>query len=249
MRDLSKDDILSIPEDVTINIKSRIVTVKGPRGELTKNLRHLNMEIKFVEDNKLKFVVYHGNRKHVACIRTVRSIINNMIIGVTKGFEYKMRYVYAHFPINVIIADDAKEVEIRNFLGQKVSFRVKMLDGVTVSQSATQKDELVLTGNDLDAVSQSGTVPYYDDIVGFVQTANLFHVIAATIQQTTSVKRKDIRKVMINLDMCMFVFPNINFKSSSLMVSTSLSVTSWKPQHKPKKYFTWRPCLTDEASF
>jgi hypothetical protein len=124
-----------------------------------------------------------------------------------------------------------------------------MLDGVTVSQSATQKDELVLTGNDLDAVSQSGTVPYYDDIVGFVQTANLFHVIAATIQQTTSVKRKDIRKVMINLDMCMFVFPNINFKSSSLMVSTSLSVTSWKPQHKPKKYFTWRPCLTDEASF
>lgn len=158
MKDLYKDDILNIPEGVEITIKSRIVTVRGPRGELSKNLRHLNIELKFVEGNKLKFVVYHGNRKHVACIRTVRSLINNMIVGVTKGFEYKMRYVYAHFPINVIIADDSKSVEIRNFLGQKVSFRVDMLEGVTVSQSATQKDELVLTGNDLEAVSQTGTV-------------------------------------------------------------------------------------------
>ncbi|CAO3683294.1 unnamed protein product [Umbelopsis ramanniana] len=174
MKDLFKDDILNIPEGVTISIKSRIVTVNGPRGELTKNLRHLNMEIRFVGNDKLKFVVYHGNRKHVACIRTVRSLINNMIIGVTKGFEYKMRYVYAHFPINVIIDDDAKAVEIRNFLGQKVSFRVKMLEGVTVSSSSSQKDELVLTGNDLEAVSQS----------------------AASIQQITSVKNKDIRKFL-----------------------------------------------------
>ncbi|KAG2182168.1 hypothetical protein INT43_007095 [Umbelopsis isabellina] len=174
MKDIYKDDELIIPENVEVNIKSRIVTVKGPRGELTKNLRHLNMEIKAAGEKKLKFVVYHGNRKHVACIRTVRSIVNNMITGVTKGFEYKMRYVYAHFPINVIINDNGKEVEIRNFLGQKVTFRVKMLEGVTCEASAAQKDELIITGNDLDAVSQS----------------------AASIQQTTSVKNKDIRKFL-----------------------------------------------------
>lgn len=197
MKDLYKDETLAIPEGVTVNIKSRIINVKGPRGELTKNLRHLNMEIKFVEGNMLKFVVYHGNRKHVACIRTVRSIVNNMIVGVTKGFEYKMRYVYAHFPINVIIDDDSKGVEIRNFLGQKVSFRVNMLEGVTVSNSPNQKDELVLSGNDLEAVSQSGMFK------GTRSTQNtetfltfLYHqFLAASIQQTTSVKNKDIRKV------------------------------------------------------
>jgi large subunit ribosomal protein L9e len=53
----------------------------------------------------------------VATLRTVRTIINNLIIGVTKGYKYKMRYVYAHFPINVNI-DKNKEtglydVEIR----------------------------------------------------------------------------------------------------------------------------------------
>ncbi|KAG2171675.1 hypothetical protein INT43_008055 [Umbelopsis isabellina] len=195
--DLYKDEALDVPEGVTVNIKSRIINVKGPRGELTKNLRHLNMEIKFVEGNKLKFVVYHGNRKHVACIRTVKSIVHNMIVGVTKGFEYKMRYVYAHFPINVIIDDDSKGVEIRNFLGQKVSFRVNMLEGVTVSNSPNQKDELVLTGNDLEAVSQSGKFkePRVREATEDILTFIYLH-LAASIQQTTSVKNKDIRKFL-----------------------------------------------------
>ena len=61
--------------------------------------------------------MHHGVRKSIAALRTVRSIINNMIIGVTKGFKYKMRYVYAHFPINVNIDNNKEtglyEVEIR----------------------------------------------------------------------------------------------------------------------------------------
>ena len=61
--------------------------------------------------------MHHGSRKGVAALRTVRSLINNMIIGVTKGFKYKMRYVYAHFPINVNIDKNndtgLHEVEIR----------------------------------------------------------------------------------------------------------------------------------------
>lgn len=84
-----------------------------------------------------------------------------------------MRAVYAHFPINCIIQDSGKGVEIRNFLGEKVRRRsnqvtlttnagaqivrhVNMLDGVTVAESKAQKDELVLVGNDIQNVSQSG---------------------------------------------------------------------------------------------
>ncbi|KAI8149732.1 ribosomal protein L6, alpha-beta domain-containing protein [Fennellomyces sp. T-0311] len=174
MKDIYKDDELTIPEGVTVNVKSRVVNVKGPRGELTKNLRHLNIEIKFDGKNKLRFVVYHGARKHVASIRTVRSIVNNMITGVTKGFQYKLRYVYAHFPINVIINGNGDAVEIRNFLGQKVVFHVKMREGVSCEASKAQKDELIITGNDLEAVSQS----------------------AADIQQMCRVKNKDIRKFL-----------------------------------------------------
>lgn len=97
-----------------------------------------------------------------------------MIKGVTKGFEYKMRFVYAHFPINVNVTNDGTCVEIRNFLGEKLTRRVDMLDGVTVVQSTAQKDEIVLSGNDVQNVSQS----------------------AASIQQATKVRNKDIRKFL-----------------------------------------------------
>ncbi|RIA98721.1 ribosomal protein L6, alpha-beta domain-containing protein [Glomus cerebriforme] len=173
MRDICKIEEFSIPKDVKIKVKSRIVTVEGVRGTLTKNLRHIDLEIQVMKD-KIRLVVWHGTRKHVACLRTVKAHIDNMIIGVTKGFEYKMRYVYAHFPINVHITDDKKEVEIRNFLGEKVIRKVKMLDGVNIEISKDLKDELILTGNDLENVSQS----------------------AANIQQSTTVKNKDIRKFL-----------------------------------------------------
>jgi len=82
-----------------------------------QNAQHVAMSIRVIEQKvgpaKVKLVVWHGARKHVACLRTIRSQIENMITGVTYGFAYKMRLVYAHFPINVIIADDKKSVEIR----------------------------------------------------------------------------------------------------------------------------------------
>ena len=86
-----------------------------------------------------------------------------------------MRAVYAHFPINCIIQDDGHALEIRNFLGEKVRCisltflsnldsisslqivrHVNMLEGVEVIESKAQKDELILEGNDIDHVSQSG---------------------------------------------------------------------------------------------
>ncbi|EPQ59474.1 60S ribosomal protein L9 [Gloeophyllum trabeum ATCC 11539] len=177
MRDVLKTEELEIPEGVTVDIKSRIITVTGPRGELKKNVRHINMDInlqKSAKSNKVLLSVWQGGRKHVACLRTIRSLIENMVIGVTKGFRYKMRAVYAHFPINCIIQENGRALEIRNFLGEKLVRSVAMLDGVTISESKTQKDELILEGNDVQNVSQS----------------------AASIQGVCRVRNKDIRKFL-----------------------------------------------------
>merc|ERR1712080_183864 len=182
MKQIYKEEELEIPEGVTVAVKARIVTVTGPRGTLQKDLQHTNMSIRVLAPSdkavkpvhKVKLVVWHGARKHVACLRTVRSIIENMVTGVRYGFAYKMRLVYAPFPINVIIADDKKSVEIRNFLGEKRVRHVQLLDGVTISESKSQKDEIVLEGNDVDMVSQS----------------------AASIHGQTLVRNKDIRKFL-----------------------------------------------------
>ncbi|KWU42823.1 ribosomal protein L6 [Rhodotorula sp. JG-1b] len=182
MKQIYKEEELEIPSGVTVAVKARIVTVTGPRGTLQKDLQHTNMSIRVLAPSdkalkpvhKVKLVVWHGARKHVACLRTVRSIIENMVTGVRYGFAYKMRLVYAHFPINVIIADDKKSVEIRNFLGEKRVRNIKLLEGVTISESKAQKDEIILEGNDVDMVSQS----------------------AADIHGTCLVKNKDIRKFL-----------------------------------------------------
>lgn len=61
--------------------------------------------------------MHHGVRKNVAALRTVRTILSNLITGVTKGYLYKLRYVYAHFPINLNLEKNAEtgcyDVEIR----------------------------------------------------------------------------------------------------------------------------------------
>lgn len=67
-----------------------------------------------------------------------------------------MRAVYAHFPINCVISNNNQSVEIRNFLGQKYIRRVDMQSGVTITASPKQKDEFVVEGNSIEAVSQSG---------------------------------------------------------------------------------------------
>jgi len=117
---------------------------------------------------------WNGIRKELAAVRTVCSHIDNMIKGVTLGYRYKMRSVYAHFPINVVMQESGKLVEVRNFLGEKYIRKVELPPGVTAAISTAQKDEIVVEGNDLELVSQA----------------------AARIQQSTSVKNKDIRKFL-----------------------------------------------------
>ncbi|OJJ63281.1 hypothetical protein ASPSYDRAFT_138768 [Aspergillus sydowii CBS 593.65] len=181
MRYIHSEETLPIPDNVKVHIRSRIVTVEGPRGKLTKDLSHIAVTFGRPKKDLISIEMHHGSRKGVATLRTVRTIINNLIIGVTKGFKYKMRYVYAHFPINVNIEKNAEtgqfDVEIRNFLGEKYVRRVVCQPGVDIMTSPNVKDELQLSGNSLEAVSQS----------------------AADIQQICRVRNKDIRKFLDGL--------------------------------------------------
>jgi len=155
---------VAIPENVTVEVNTKIIKVKGPRGELTRDFRHIRNLDMTIEGHKHKHVVlqmWFAARKTVASVRTVAGHVKNMIVGVTKGYEYKMRFVYAHFPINCGISEDKKEIKINNFLGEKLVRVVKMLPGVTVDRSEKQKDEIVLTGNDIDAVSQSAAMIHH----------------------------------------------------------------------------------------
>jgi large subunit ribosomal protein L9e len=132
MKHTQKTLVFAIPDGVSFKIKSRKVEVKGPRGVLKLDFTHVAIDIYFEEGSNERKVVcdkYFTGGKTTASLRTVVSHMKNAITGVTKGFQYKMRFVYAHFPINVSITNGGKRVEIRNFLGEKVIRVIDCLAG------------------------------------------------------------------------------------------------------------------------
>jgi large subunit ribosomal protein L6 len=163
-----------IPEGVEVTIDGMKVKVKGPKGELERDFSHArNVLIRLDEDEEGEKVVveaYFANRRVKALVGTIAAHIENMITGVTKGFRYKLKIVYSHFPVTVKVQGD--KVVIENFLGEKAPRIAKILPGVTVK---VQKDDVIVEGIDIEAVGQT----------------------AANIEQATKVKDKD-RRVFID---------------------------------------------------
>ena len=115
----------------------------------------MSIEMTKISDRKLRIDMWFSNRKQTAYLKTVMGHIKNMFKGVTCGYLYKMKAVYAHFPINISTSEENTVVEIRNFLGEKYTRTVNMRPGVTCCSTGT-KDEIKVEGNDLELVSQSG---------------------------------------------------------------------------------------------
>ncbi|WP_078543132.1 50S ribosomal protein L6 [Litchfieldia alkalitelluris] len=76
---------IEIPEGVTVTLNGDTVTVKGPKGELTRNF-HPEIQIN-VEENVINVVRPTDNKEHRALHGTTRSILGNMVEGVSKGYE------------------------------------------------------------------------------------------------------------------------------------------------------------------
>merc|ERR1712064_195812 len=131
----------------------------GKHGSLTRDFKHLPIELwTAASGHEVRARMYFAKSKQLSMLRSVCSHIQNLFDGVEKRFEYRMRLVYAHFPINANITNGGKTVEIRNFLGEKIVRTVNMLPGVICEKGTGEKDQLVLTGADIDNASGSAAL-------------------------------------------------------------------------------------------
>ncbi len=76
---------ISIPEKVNVSLKDRLVTVKGSKGTLSRTI-HDDVDLE-VEGNVIQVVIQNEDRKSRALQGLTRSLVNNMVIGVSSGFE------------------------------------------------------------------------------------------------------------------------------------------------------------------
>jgi large subunit ribosomal protein L6 len=82
---------ITIPSGVTVSIKENQVSIKGPKGEISQTFVP-GMIIK-VEDSKLTVARPNDTKENRALHGLTRSLLNNMVIGVTKGWEKTLEIV------------------------------------------------------------------------------------------------------------------------------------------------------------
>jgi len=143
---------VEIPEGVKVSIEGKRVRVEGPLGVIEKDFSHAHNILLRLEDNKVVVEAYMARKKDVALVGTLAARIRNMIVGVQRGFRYKMKIVYAHFPMSVRVDEKRKLVIIENFLGEKGVRTAKIVGDVKVR---VEKDDVIVEGIDIDAVGQT----------------------------------------------------------------------------------------------
>ena len=114
--------VIAIPEGVTVTLNEDVVTVKGPKGELSqKMLKDISMK---QEDGQITLERKNENAK--AMHGTMNALINNMIIGVTKGYEKGLEIVGVGYRFNV----QGKKLVIN--AGYSHPVNVEIPEGITV---------------------------------------------------------------------------------------------------------------------
>lgn len=87
MRTINSNQCVKIPKGIEAHVKSRVISIKGPRGILKRNFKHLALDITMVNNRTLKVEKWFGTKKQLAAVRTVCSHIENMIKGMNCLFK------------------------------------------------------------------------------------------------------------------------------------------------------------------
>ena len=130
------EERVAVPKGVTVTINGSIVEVKGPKGKLSRDFYNPKTKVS-LDGDELVVSCEMPRVKDKAMIGTFASHLNNMIDGVTAGFEYHMKIVFSHFPIKTAVKGDRFVIE--NFLGERAPRTAKILGDT----------KIVVKGNDV----------------------------------------------------------------------------------------------------
>ncbi len=143
------EQVIDIPDGVQVRLEGETVVVTGKGHTLYRRLWHPRLQVQ-VEGEEVKVRCEYPRRKEAALVGTFAAHLRNLIVGVTEGFTYEMKIVYSHFPVKATVK--GSEFVIENFLGEKFPRKARIVGDTKVE---VKGDQVVLTGPDLEAVSQS----------------------------------------------------------------------------------------------
>ncbi|MCL4325407.1 MAG: 50S ribosomal protein L6 [Candidatus Thermoplasmatota archaeon] len=164
VKEIKKEEY-TIPGNLKTSFVNNILSIQGSEGMVTKRFFHTRI-IMTLEGNKIIISYLPVNRKIFAIVNCWKMHFNNMVLGVTKGWKYRMKMVYAHFPVKLTFKDDSLHID--NFLGEKSPRIAHIPAGVKVR---IEDNSIILEGPDIEKIGMAASV----------------------IEKTTKIKRYDPR--------------------------------------------------------
>jgi large subunit ribosomal protein L6 len=158
-------ETIEIPEGIKVSMKKHMLEFQGPLGKTFKSFRKIPVNVE-INDGKLTLKALGTRKRDYSILHTARSLINNILEGLEKGYTIKMKVVYAHFPITVKV--QGKTISIENFQGERAPRTTTIVGNTKVNPKG---EDVVLTGEVWTDITQT----------------------AANIALKTKVKNKDHR--------------------------------------------------------
>ncbi|RUO72843.1 50S ribosomal protein L6 [Idiomarina seosinensis] len=135
---------IEIPAGVEISLNGQEVTIKGAQGSLS---RLVNNAVELVtEDNVLRTVPREGVANATAQAGTARALLQNMVVGVTKGFERKLQLMGVGYRAQA----QGKKLNLTLGFSHPVEFEIP--EGITIDTPS--QTEVVVKGADKQLVGQ-----------------------------------------------------------------------------------------------
>jgi large subunit ribosomal protein L6 len=156
---------VDLPEGIEVSIDKGLITMKGPKGEVSKIVRFPKINLE-KQDSSIVIFAENASLNQKRMIGTFSAHIKNMVTGALEGYVYKLKICSGHFPMKVAV--EGNEVVVNNFLGEKVPRRSKIVEGIKVE---INKDIIIVEGSDKEDTAQT----------------------AANIEQATKIRNRDKR--------------------------------------------------------
>ncbi len=124
-----RQEEISLPQGVSASISGRLLSLKGQKGEASREIASANSELS-VQDGKVIISSLKSSKRDKAILGSLRAHVINMVKGVTDGHLYRLKVCYTHFPITVTVS--GRKLLVKNFLGEKTPRELELPENVKV---------------------------------------------------------------------------------------------------------------------
>ncbi|WEL23946.1 50S ribosomal protein L6 [Candidatus Nanohalovita haloferacivicina] len=138
-----------LPEGFNAEYSDGVLKVEGNGEETEKQIQHSLVEVD-IDGETVTFTALRDKKNIISVAKTYRSHLQNMAEGLENAHVYKLKGVYAHFPMT--IKKEGDEVVVENFMGERFPRRAEIMEGVDVQVDG---DEVTVKGPNKDKVSQT----------------------------------------------------------------------------------------------